>query len=305
MASTPDGSWRRTFLLKSPARKEYNSSSPQENIKEQLDIGTRQRLVARDLDMRFIDPRTGSEVHAIGGLNLEIEAETFTCIVGPSGCGKTTFLRIVAGLTRQTGGKVLLNGIAIEGPGADRGMVFQNYGIFPWKTASENVEFGLKIKGVPKEERQQVAARYLELVGLNGFEGRYPRELSGGMQQRVAVARALANQPSILLMDEPFASVDALTRQTLQEELTRIWNQERTTVIFVTHSVDEAIFLADRVMVFASRPAQVCASLEVNLPRPRLWKEMQIDPAFNALRRQVLEIVQEEAAKGLQIPSSQ
>ncbi len=261
--------------------------------------------MARDLDMRFIDPRTGSEVHAIGGLNLEIEAETFTCIVGPSGCGKTTFLRIVAGLTRQTGGKVLLNGTAIEGPGADRGMVFQNYGIFPWKTASENVEFGLKIKGVPKEERQQVAARYLELVGLNGFEGRYPRELSGGMQQRVAVARALANQPSILLMDEPFASVDALTRQTLQEELTLIWNQERTTVIFVTHSVDEAIFLADRVMVFASRPAQVCASLEVNLPRPRLWKEMQIDPAFNALRRQVLEIVQEEAAKGLQIPSSQ
>ena len=261
--------------------------------------------MARDLDMRFIDPRTGSEVHAIGGLNLEIEAETFTCIVGPSGCGKTTFLRIVAGLTRQTGGKVLLNGTAIEGPGADRGMVFQNYGIFPWKTASENVEFGLKIKGVPKEERQQVAARYLELVGLNGFEGRYPRELSGGMQQRVAVARALANQPSILLMDEPFASVDALTRQTLQEELTRIWNQERTTVIFVTHSVDEAIFLADRVMVFASRPAQVCASLEVNLPRPRLWKEMQIDPAFNALRLEVLEIVQKEAAKGLQIPSSQ
>ena len=241
-------------------------------------------LAARGICKTYIDKATGDEVEALRGASVTVNCHEFVSVIGPSGCGKSTFLRIVAGLARPSGGEILVEGRRVSGPGADRGMVFQEYALFPWKTTLGNVEFGLRLKGVPRPERERTARHYIDLVGLGGFEDKYPRQLSGGMRQRAAVARALANQPAVLLMDEPFAAVDALTRLRLQEELTQIWQRERMTVLFVTHSIDEAIFPADRVVALSKRPGTVQREFTVDLPRPRRWEPLANDARFSALR---------------------
>jgi len=221
---------------------------------------------------------------AIADFDLDVEEGEFVCILGPSGCGKTTILRIIAGLESQTRGKILLNGKEISGPGSDRGMVFQEFALFPWRTVRRNVEFGLELKGIPPEERRERTQKFIELVGLNGFEDYHPYQLSGGMKQRVGIARALANQPAILLMDEPFGALDAQTRNLMQKELLRIWSETKKTVIFVTHSVDEALYLADRIVVMTARPSSIGQIYEIKWPRPR----DRASPEFAALRKQIL-----------------
>jgi NitT/TauT family transport system ATP-binding protein len=209
--------------------------------------------------------------------------------VGPSGCGKTTILNMIAGFIPYSSGEILLNGKAVEGPGPERGVVFQSFALFPWKTVLDNVGFGPKMRGVAKAERDKIAYEYLALAGLSHAANRYPNELSGGMQQRVGVVRALANHPDVLLMDEPFASVDAQTRMTLQEELTRIWQERRPTVIFITHDVPEAVFLANRVVVLSK--GRALEEIEVPLPRPRIWNDLIEDDAFKRLSARVLQLV--------------
>lgn len=248
-------------------------------------------LTIRGLSKTYLDPYAGAHVPAILDVSLEVVQGEFVSIVGPSGCGKTTLLNMIAGFIPPSQGEILLDGRSVKGPGPDRGVVFQSFALFPWKTAIENVTFGPKVRGVPREERERIGREYLSLVGLTGAEGRYPAELSGGMQQRVGVARALANSPDLLLMDEPFASVDAQTRMTLQEELTRIWQERRPTILFVTHDVEEAVFLANRVIVLSSTPGRVLAELPVPLPRPRAWASLVEDFDFKALVARVLAMV--------------
>jgi len=215
--------------------------------------------------------RNGSEeVTAIEGVNFSIKNNEFVAIVGRSGCGKSTMLNIIAGLTDLTTGEVLINSKPVKDPGLDRGIIFQHSGLFPWLTAIGNIEFGLRCVRVPKLERIKKAEELIKLVNLVGFEKKYPRELSGGMQQRVAIARAMALDPIILLMDEPFGALDQLTREQMQRELLKIWQKSKKTVIFVTHSIIEAIFLSDRVLVFNSRPGFVKKEFKIDMPRPRI-----------------------------------
>jgi len=236
-------------------------------------------------------------VVAIQDLNIDIFENEFFCIVGPSGCGKTTILRIVAGLEKPTSGKVLLDEREIKGPGADRGMVFQEFALFPWRSTKKNIEFGLEIKGWPKEKRSAAAKNFVNLVNLRGFEHSHPRELSSGMKQRVAIARALANDPRVLLMDEPFGSLDAQTRNMMQKELLRIWDKTKKTVVFVTHSVDEAIFLADRIAILTSRPSSLKKIFKVKLPRPR----DRTSGEFSQVRNMTLKELEVEVERSLQI----
>ena len=224
-------------------------------------------LTIKDLVKTF--PQGEKEVTAVSGFDLEVRNGEFICLLGPSGCGKTTVLRIIAGLQPATSGVVSLNGKTISGPGSDRGMVFQEFGLFPWRTVKKNVEFGLEIKKTDEKEMEAISKRYIDLVGLTGFENSHPNQLSGGMKQRVGIARALASNPAILLMDEPFGALDAQTRNQMQKELLRIWQETKKTVIFVTHSVDEAVFLADRIVVMTGRPGRVKKIYEIELPRPR------------------------------------
>lgn len=246
-------------------------------------------LELRHLAKTYFDPYAGSHLTAVHDVSLEVQQGEFVSLVGPSGCGKTTILNMVAGFIPHSGGEILLNGKAINGPGPERGVVFQSFALFPWKTVLDNVGFGPKMRGVPKAERDKIAREYLALAGLSHAANRYPNELSGGMQQRVGVVRALANNPEVLLMDEPFASVDAQTRMTLQEELTRIWEERRPTVIFITHDVPEAVFLANRVVVLSK--GRVLDQVEVSLPRPRVWDELIEDETFKRLSAQVLHMV--------------
>ncbi len=248
-------------------------------------------LIIGGLSKTYLDPYAGAHVAAIADVSLEVVQGEFVSIVGPSGCGKSTLLNMIAGFIPPSRGEILLDGRSVKGPGPDRGVVFQSFALFPWKTVLGNVTFGPKMRGVPREERERIGREYLGLVGLAGAEGRYPAELSGGMQQRVGVARALANSPDLLLMDEPFASVDAQTRMTLQEELTRIWQERRPTILFVTHDVEEAVFLANRVIVLSSAPGRVLAELPVGLPRPRVWAPLVEDRDFKALVARVLGMV--------------
>lgn len=208
-------------------------------------------------------------VKALEDINLEITENKFVCIVGPSGCGKSTLLRIIAGLDTATDGKILFNRLEHAKPTRDIGMVFQNYSLLPWKTVLDNIALGLEFAGINKKERVEVASKYLDIIGMGEFAKAYPYELSGGMQQRVAIARALANDPKVLLMDEPFGALDAHTRIILQRELLRIWEKDKKTILFVTHSVDEAIYLADEIVIMSSKPGKIKEILNVDLPRPR------------------------------------
>jgi ABC-type nitrate/sulfonate/bicarbonate transport system ATPase subunit len=230
---------------------------------------------------------------ALGQINLELVENSFTCLLGPSGCGKSTLLNMIAGFVPPTTGQILVNNEAVAGASADRGVVFQEYALFPWRTALANVEFGPLMRRKPASERRSLARRYLQLVGLQAHEAKYPNELSGGMKQRVAIARALANGPSVLLMDEPFGALDAQTREVLQEELLRIWEQERKTVVFVTHSISEAIFLADRIVVMATQPGSIKKVIDVPLRHPR----DRSGPEFVRMERSIKQMVREEVQK--------
>jgi len=226
----------------------------------------------------------GKDMEALHDINLSIKENEFICFIGPSGCGKTTLLRIIAGLEDPTSGAVYLSGKQIKGPGPERGMVFQEYSLFPWRTVLDNVAFGLELKGLPKDRRYDLARQYLKMVELEPFVERYPHELSGGMKQRVAIARALVNDPLALLMDEPFGALDAQTRNIMQSELLKIWQGEKKTVIFVTHSVDEAIYLADRIVIMSARPGRIKDVIEIDILRPR----NRTSPEVNRIRDRIL-----------------
>lgn len=233
------------------------------------------------------------QIAALDGFDLEVGDGEFVCLLGPSGCGKTTVLRIVAGLEPATKGHVSVHGKKVESAGPERGMVFQEFALFPWRTVRRNIEFGLEIRGIPELERKKRSTELIDLVGLEGFEDAHPEELSGGMRQRVGIARALANEPTVLLMDEPFGSLDAQTRNLMQKELLRIWSAAKKTVLFVTHSVDEAVFLADRIVVMTARPGRVREIIPVGLPRPR----DRTSPEFISVRGTVLGELDEEFEK--------
>lgn len=245
-------------------------------------------LTIDNLNQVYTDTYTSEHTVAIGDVSFSVPAGEFVSVIGPSGCGKTTVLNVVAGFVEATNGRVELAGSPVVGPGPDRGVVFQDFALFPWKTVLANVAFGLKMAGAGKADRQAKAQEMIDLVGLSGFERKFPHELSGGMRQRAAVARVLATEPSIMLMDEPFASVDAQTRRVLQQEVLRIWELRRTTVLFVTHDVDEAVFMSDRVIVLSSRPSTVQADIEVPIPRPRSWADMYNDHDFTTIRRRLM-----------------
>jgi len=247
-----------------------------------------------DLTKNFREDITQKEVLALKDISMEVQEGDFVCIVGPSGCGKTTLLHIIAGLKPYfppNRGAVYLEGRKIKGPGAERGVVFQEYALLPWRNVQDNIEFGLKLQGIPPQERASRSEYFINLGGLQEFREKFPHQLSGGMKQRVAVARALVNNPKVLLMDEPFAAVDAQTRMTLQEELNRIYELAKTTILFVTHSVEEAVFLANRIVVLSCRPGMILDNISVDIPRPRSWAKAIHDPEFQDLVSRVLSLI--------------
>ena len=257
------------------------------------------RIEINDLGIDY--GANGRRVEAVRRFTLMTTPGEFVALLGPSGCGKTTVLNAVAGFVQPNAGTVVVDGERVQGPGADRGMVFQQHSLFPWKTVLANVEFGLKMRGIKKTLRTAQARAYLDLVGLGGFEDAYPAELSGGMQQRVGLARTLVNRPRVMLMDEPFGALDAQTRLTMQELLLSVWREVRTTVIFVTHDIDEALFLSDRVAVMTARPGEIRDVVTVKLARPRA-AEVIATAEFMALKARVLAQVREESARVLRGP---
>ncbi|NLT38224.1 MAG: ABC transporter ATP-binding protein [Methanomassiliicoccus sp.] len=235
-------------------------------------------------------PKDDTEMIAVSGFQLDVKEGEFICLLGPSGCGKTTVLRIIAGLQSPTSGELTLRGNPITGPGSDRGMVFQEFGLLPWRSVKKNVEFGLEVQKMDDAKKNEISKRFIDLVGLTGFENSHPNQLSGGMKQRVGIARALASNPEILLMDEPFGALDAQTRNLMQKELLRIWEETKKTVIFVTHSVDEAVYLSDRIVVMTGRPGKVKEIYKVSLPRPR----DRAHPDFINLRKTILDELEQQ-----------
>jgi ABC-type nitrate/sulfonate/bicarbonate transport system ATPase subunit len=237
--------------------------------------------------------RRRAPTRALEPTNLTIPDNDFVTIVGPSGCGKSTLLRLIAGLDQPTTGRILLNGIPVSEPGPDRGMVFQSYTLFPWLTVADNIAFGLREKGTPAHRRTAIVREWLVRIDLVSFEHHYPKQLSGGMQQRTAIARALANDPAILLLDEPFGALDNQTRALMQELLLDIWERERKTVLFVTHDIEEAIFLASRVVVMTARPGRIKADVRIDLPHPRRYT-IKTSPEFSALKARLTEEIRAE-----------
>jgi len=253
-------------------------------------------LAIDNVSRTFPGVRGGAPIQALLPASISVADNDFITILGPSGCGKSTLLRIVAGLDVPTSGHVRLDGNIVAGPGADRGMVFQSYTLFPWLTVVENICFGLREKSTPPAEQARIAAHYIDKVGLRGFEHHYPKMLSGGMQQRTAIARALANDPRILLLDEPFGALDNQTRSLMQELLLSIWESERKTVLFVTHDIEEAIFMANRVLVMSARPGRIKAEVSVPLAHPRHYT-IKTSPQFSELKAELTEQIRVEAMK--------
>jgi NitT/TauT family transport system ATP-binding protein len=252
----------------------------------------RGHIEVRDVCVSFGSGRTA--VDAVKGVSLQVQPGEFVSIIGPSGCGKSTLLNAVAGFTLPDSGVVMLDGASIKGPGSDRGVVFQQYSLFPWMTVRKNVEFGLKMQGVPLAERETRARTLLGLAGLLAFENHYPSQLSGGMKQRVGIVRALATSPQVLLMDEPFGALDAQTRSVMQEILTNMWQRLRLSVLFITHDIEEAIFLSDRIYVMTARPGRIKAELNVDLPRPR-QPEVTGSVQFLDMVRTIKALIREES----------
>jgi len=257
---------------------------------------SRGRIEVRDFCLRY-ETLEGS-VEAVSEAALTVEPGEFVSIIGPSGCGKSTLLNALAGFLEPSSGSVTVDGEAVSGPSADRGMIFQQYSLFPWKTVRENVEFGLKMKGLPRLERERQARTLLGLAGLSAFENHYPDRLSGGMKQRVGIVRALATGPRILLLDEPFGALDAQTRLIMQQILTNMWQRLKISVLFVTHDIDEAIFLSDRIYVMTARPGSIKAEVAVPLPRPRL-PAMTLSSEFLGLRRGLMSLIREESIRAM------
>jgi len=251
------------------------------------------KLEINNITKTFIDRETNKRLVAVKDISFKVEEGEFVCVVGPSGCGKTTLLRVIAGLENADKGEVLIDGEIIKESGPEIGMVFQEFALFPWRTVIKNVEFGLEYKGVPVEEREKLAKKYLQMVDLDGWEGKYPFELSGGMRQRAAIARALVNEPKILLMDEPFGSVDAQSRNLLQDYILRIWKETSKTILFVGHHIDEAVYLAERIIVLTALPAQVKNIHNIDLSRPRNRTSVK----FQELRAKILKEIVDEVKK--------
>ena len=249
------------------------------------------KVVIKDVK-KVYEGRNGPVV-ALNGANLEIQDNEFICVVGPSGCGKSTLLNILAGLLEPTSGEILVDGKPVEGTSVDRGVVFQQYALFPWLTVKKNVEFGLKLQKKSKEECEAIAMKYIKMVGLEKFTNSYPKELSGGMKQRVAIARAYAVNPSLLLMDEPFGALDAQTRTQLQTELLKTWEEEKKTCFFITHDVEEAILLASRVVVMSARPGRIKEVIDIDIPYPR-DQESKMLPRFTELKNYIWNMVYKE-----------
>jgi NitT/TauT family transport system ATP-binding protein len=249
-------------------------------------------IQGRNVNLTFRPPNRGP-VRALQNFDIDIQEGEFLSIVGPSGCGKSTFLNVLLGLITPDSGDIRMGGKALAGPGTDRAMVFQEFGLLPWRTVQHNVELGLELKGMASDARHRVSQPLIEMIGLAGFEGHFPHELSGGMKQRVGLARALATDPNVLLMDEPFAALDAQTRDLMQAELLRIWTQARKTVLFVTHQIEEAVYLSDRVIVMTKRPGRAKRMFPINLPRPRDY-EMRVTPEFNDLKLEIWNALKDE-----------
>ena len=252
------------------------------------------RLSIRNVSKVFPGNKGGAPTTALQPTSLEVNDNDFITVLGPSGCGKSTLLRLVAGLESPTSGEILLDGQRVQGPGADRGVVFQSYTLFPWLNVRQNICFGLREKGMAAAEQKEISDYFIASVGLNGFENHFPKQLSGGMQQRVAIARALANDPKILLLDEPFGALDNQTRVVMQELLLGIWEKHRKTVIFVTHDIDESILMANRVAVFSARPGRIKADIAVNLPHPRHYT-VKTSPEFMELKARLTEEIRAES----------
>lgn len=250
------------------------------------------KIAIDNLRHTYYDLQANTQVHAIDGLNLAVQDGELMCVLGPSGCGKSTLLYIIAGLIRPTGGLIVVGGAPVKGPGPDRGMVFQEYALLPWKNVYDNIALGLSIQRVSATERKERIAQIIDLVSLGGFETKFPHELSGGMKQRVAVARTLVTKPKVMLMDEPFAAVDAQTRITLQEEVVRIWRATGQTILFVTHSVEEAVFLSSRVAILTRRPAKLKEIVEINLPREQ--RRGAPDREFIEISEHIMQSIREE-----------
>lgn len=251
-------------------------------------------IEAKNVTKIFETPK--GPMKALDRISLTVNQEDFLCIVGASGCGKTTLLNLMAGFEQPTSGEIIVKGKPVKNIHSDVTMVFQQYALFPWKTVIENVEFGLKMKHVPKKERREIANEYIQMVKLDGFQNSYPKQLSGGMKQRVSIARALASDTEILLMDEPFAALDAMTRQILQEELVSIQEKSKKTIVFITHSIDEALLLSNRIAIFTSRPGRLKMEMNNDLPRPRT-AEVQISEQYRNMKSTTWQSVQEEVLK--------